>query len=584
MPITLSKEVRVGDTVYSGQLRAQIDHDMSLRDLAIGDVRALDAIVFASRDGRWGTGDVKVESFVGHQDDRGFSIDFRCRHVNSDIEIDWTGNYTARDGELRASICGTPARRQCVNRAGFSLLHPIEQRGNTVRARTTRGRIVSQFPDAISPVPLFTDMVGMSIDLGHGTSIDVTFEGEVFETEDHRNWTDAGWKTYCTPLSHPPKRVITPADRIDQVLVFRALQMGGGPRRRPTQALRVEVEDVSSGIVPRIGSMASDLPGLAPEVRADVRSLGLDHVGVELVDGDRPLERLSRAVAEARECGVPLRVFLATKPDRLDAWIRTLTRASHPVDVLVAVDTDTNSSTDRLVAGTNAVRRTLDPPMEFAAGTRGYFAELNRLELDLTGSASVCYAICPQVHHFDDQLVMDTLLGQPDTVAGTMARTASRRVHVGPITLRQRLNVHEHPAAPMSWEDGVTGDVDPRQHAPFAAVWALGTVAACVRATSLTIYRTAGRRGIVPGQDTTAVVRSLASLAGQTVQRLVISDPRRVIGLAVKSHTTTVLLLGNRTGDPQEVTVEWNKGTSVIKLQAWEIQRFDMASGIWHAV
>ena len=27
------------------------------------------------------------------------------------------------------------------------------------------------------------------------------FEGDVFETEDQRNWTDASYKTYSTPLS-----------------------------------------------------------------------------------------------------------------------------------------------------------------------------------------------------------------------------------------------------------------------------------------------------------------------------------------------------------------------------------------------
>ena len=33
-------------------------------------------------------------------------------------------------------------------------------------------------------------------------------EGDTFEMEDHRNWTDANFKTYCTPLAKPyPVRV-----------------------------------------------------------------------------------------------------------------------------------------------------------------------------------------------------------------------------------------------------------------------------------------------------------------------------------------------------------------------------------------
>ena len=35
------------------------------------------------------------------------------------------------------------------------------------------------------------------------------FNGETFEMEDQRNWTDASFKTYCTPLSLPyPIKII----------------------------------------------------------------------------------------------------------------------------------------------------------------------------------------------------------------------------------------------------------------------------------------------------------------------------------------------------------------------------------------
>jgi len=34
----------------------------------------------------------------------------------------------------------------------------------------------------------------------------ISFEGDVFETEDQRNWTDASFKTYCPPLRLPYPR------------------------------------------------------------------------------------------------------------------------------------------------------------------------------------------------------------------------------------------------------------------------------------------------------------------------------------------------------------------------------------------
>jgi hypothetical protein len=34
-------------------------------------------------------------------------------------------------------------------------------------------------------------------------SYQLDFEGDVFQTEDQRNWGDASYKTFCTPLSLP---------------------------------------------------------------------------------------------------------------------------------------------------------------------------------------------------------------------------------------------------------------------------------------------------------------------------------------------------------------------------------------------
>src|SRR5436189_43618 len=39
--------------------------------------------------------------------------------------------------------------------------------------------------------------------VGPGCAVEVRFDGEVFETEDQRNWTDASFKTYGTPLAQP---------------------------------------------------------------------------------------------------------------------------------------------------------------------------------------------------------------------------------------------------------------------------------------------------------------------------------------------------------------------------------------------
>ncbi len=48
----------------------------------------------------------------------------------------------------------------------------------------------------------------------------VEFEGEVFEMEDQRNWTDASFKTYCTPLEIPYPVEVTKGTKISQKITI----------------------------------------------------------------------------------------------------------------------------------------------------------------------------------------------------------------------------------------------------------------------------------------------------------------------------------------------------------------------------
>ena len=51
-----------------------------------------------------------------------------------------------------------------------------------------------------------------------GLEAAINFEGELFETEDQRNWLDASYKTYCTPLSIPFPVAVNVGDEVNQSL------------------------------------------------------------------------------------------------------------------------------------------------------------------------------------------------------------------------------------------------------------------------------------------------------------------------------------------------------------------------------
>ena len=54
------------------------------------------------------------------------------------------------------------------------------------------------------------------------------FAGDVFEMEDQRNWTDASYKTYCTPLALPFPVEIPEGARISQSVTLTLIPQSGG--------------------------------------------------------------------------------------------------------------------------------------------------------------------------------------------------------------------------------------------------------------------------------------------------------------------------------------------------------------------
>ena len=76
--------------------------------------------------------------------------------------------------------------------------------------------VETEFPLLISPHQPFKDLGAISWEPTADLKATVAFAGETFETEDQRNWTDASFKTYCTPLERPFPVEIETGSLVDQ--------------------------------------------------------------------------------------------------------------------------------------------------------------------------------------------------------------------------------------------------------------------------------------------------------------------------------------------------------------------------------
>ncbi len=182
-----------------------------LRYIRFAGVELIRRVYVAIRDHNWNTiPGMMTDLAIQAEKDR-FSISFTARHQSGDLDFSWRAQINGdAQGKISYSMDGTANSAFHFNRIGFCVLHPIDGiAGHPYQAETPAGPVSGSLPVLIGPqriqngfeAPLFPSCSSLSVSLDEHTAIHTRFEGDLFEMEDQRNWTDGSFKTYCTPLS-----------------------------------------------------------------------------------------------------------------------------------------------------------------------------------------------------------------------------------------------------------------------------------------------------------------------------------------------------------------------------------------------
>jgi D-apionolactonase len=199
-----------------GDLQVTID-GVDLRDIRWQGLEAVRRIYPVFQDRNWTNRPFHIEEFT---------VDSSSDIVN--IEAFGTGSFDAAPLRWRvhAQLSETGIEYHFTaetessflrNRLGLCVLHPMSAAGSTCQVEHIDGSATNAaFPEAISPDQPFVDIRAITHALPNGGSATVRMTGDTFEMEDHRNWTDASFKTYCTPISLPFPVEVSPGATIEQ--------------------------------------------------------------------------------------------------------------------------------------------------------------------------------------------------------------------------------------------------------------------------------------------------------------------------------------------------------------------------------
>lgn len=551
-------------------------HHADLRYIRYGDQEVVRRVYFAVRDTQWGTAPNRIDSQVIESGGGAFMIRLTGSSEQGDVGLAWQMVILGtREGKITFQVRGRATRAFSYNRIGLCLLHPAACAGAPCRVTHSDGTVEEgRFPVRIAPHQPFMDIGAIAHQVQEGVWASVALEGEVFEMEDQRNWTDASYKTYSTPLALPIPQEMRQGQAIEQRLT---LQLEGEIDQEPLVERKAEplvlgLSEPDSKALPPIGlGAACRAYSLDGPQAAALRALGLDHLCVE-VGAATTQTMLDWYAHEARALGAALELVL------LDAAPATMERALEWAQCLhlsIARLLLCAAPGDDVCSMVACARRALSD-VRLGVGTDGYFTHLNRERPDACGAELAFYSLNPQVHASDNLSLIETLPTQAETVISAQALYPDHPVCVSPITLKPRLpqGLRCSGSAP---DDGLPGDVDPRQMSLLGAGWTLGSLASLAGAgvESLTLYQTVGMRGVMAGDadldgpfyaqtgdryPVYYLLRWLAGWRGATVLSVEGLDPLRITALALRRGHRRRVMLANLSGESLEVALRWPHG------------------------
>lgn len=556
--------------LHAGKLNLQYEGGF-LRYIRIGETEVLRMINHYIRDENWANIPMVIMAEnIDHGNDS-FSISYTAECSRGNVKFRWNCSILGKaDSSITFSIEGVSQSSFKRNRLGFTVLHPIQNCAGKecviLHSDNTKETFI--FPEFVSPHQPFFDITAMFWQPSEGVEAQVHFIGDIFETEDQRNWTDDSFKTYCTPLSRPFPVLVKRGDVVNQTIHFKA--SATKVFRKHAEQPSFTIEKQSRTAFPKIGVPLSNLPHDESSVQHLTR-LGIDFIRLEIKQG----ADISRQLQQAHLLGLPLEIVLYADKQFDIATIEKLVMIKDKIIQFIILPLVGKSTGHELIAFIVPLLRKAFPHSKVGGGTDTFFTELNRERTPATLLDFFTFSINPQAHAFDINTVTENLRPQRDAVHSCRAFVEGKEIHVGPVTFKTRWNA----GAPTKEEKKITkgslpDHADPRQLSLYGAAWTMGSIKHLAESgvAAITYFETCGWLGLLPHRlqpwpadflvvnesvyPVYIVLKEILRHKSKQVVRLTASNPLQVDGLAFVADTGAYhILLANYTDQEQPIAL-----------------------------
>ena len=484
--------------LFAGPLTLEYSEG-SLWNISNGDEEIIRRIYLVFQDINWTSRPFVIKDEIWEVADRSFSAKIKAQgsHDAKDlsVELEITGSES---GEITYGFNASTTVSFPRNRLGLCLLHPVAGlAGRKCKLTKADGAIEeSEFPDSISPDQPFLNLSGISHQLQSGQVASVNFEGEIFETEDHRNWSDASYKTYCTPISLPFPAQVIPGEALSQKIT---ISISGEKTISTTKSESAVITVGAKEIeLPEIGLGLSDDPAhLIASEYLGFEDLVIKHLRLALNANSQIRFAVEKALLVTGQLKIDLDLAItAESPQQLKDLLDPIIELNDQIRSLYIFSKNDKTTPPEFI---QAAEELLEDKTKIIGGTDLYFTELNRNQGAVDFVDQVNFSINPQVHSFDDRTLIQNTATQR-TIAENADRIAKgKKVSIGPITLRPRYNPNATQPDKDVSNTALPSSVDARQRTWFTEGWTAMSLRSLTEPGSistLTYFETLGWRGI----------------------------------------------------------------------------------------
>jgi len=575
----------------AGPLSARLE-DGNLRAIRFAGQECLRAVSYIIRDKDWGTYRPPLRNLFIEESDTSFRVTYEgsCESPHSTLRFraEIIGEAA---GRLSFTVEATPDGPFETNRCGFNVLHPLEAACRPVTVEHTGGSVEETvFPELIAPWQPFKDIRALAYRPGDLFDANCRFEGDIFEMEDQRNWSDASFKTYVRPIELPWPYELPAGETNRQSVVLEisghdALKASNNSSKRLTASLRIT--ENASAAMPAIGVVI-----MPEEVDAALSAIDrlrelkpqtvLCHFDPTAGHNAAAFRKFAALQEEypadySLECVVAATGDLNDELRQVAQHVEAAGLKLSSIVVCPSVDRQSTPPGSKWpdcppLADIYAAARSAFPGVSLGGGMFSYFTELNRKRPPAELLDFVTHATNPIVHAADDESVMETISALPHITRSTRAIIGETKPYrIGPSTIGMRQNPYGSRTMPNPDRKRVPMAADdPRQDGLFAAAWTIGYAAAVAPAglELLTPAAFSGPRGVIADDTVRPVFHAMEWLAaGADAETVIVEndDPALAV-LATRREERLTLLIANLSGDVRDASVEGTDRSAKIEM------------------